>query len=719
MSQLTPLGVQDIQDLEANQWLEDRRKLIEIWATAWGLEQAWVEQILKKDQLEVIRLLLKKEDVVLTAKTGFGKSLIFHSLSLLRPGSVTIIVCPLDALESDQEAHINSLPGAKAFVLNRENSKINSNFTDIAEGKYTHILVSPEILTGDRFREMVWMEESFLDRLSLIAIDEMHVIEQWGGGFRIAYGSLHSLRVFTQHRGIPWFGTSATLDPETFRICQNRAGFADISRLKFIRTPIDRPDIAINIQPFTFGSTNYKDLKFLIKPKGVYISKTIIYCDEIRWGSKMVNQLRQWLVDNGHTKQQAKRLIKAYNSEIDQDEKERIATEFKKNDSTHRIIVATDALGMGVNNPDIALVIQWGIPKGSSPLSSLWQRAGRAARGAGVVGEFIFFFDRDSQGPLCDDLDITDLNDENKVKEAVKRSQLPRPLHKLLNCGRSVCYRRVWLEHFLDKPEPDSAKHPRGCCNHCSHISTTECDKFDFVDPELKDTYQAPVPGLVTKLKERLNQWASDKGKERYQNTLAAWAAPNLFLDKETVNRLSKRAGTVVASQHPDILDEKMTGWDPNWLAEYRKELFDLIHQVAADMKTDRSNKPPPRKTKNKRHNQHSSSAMDAEVAHQSQHSSGVTVQQSYTESANNQDPLPEPRPAEPVVSQPIMPSDIALESEIRSTLSLPPLVDLPTNRIVGGRSMRRKREESEMDEYIRSRKELNNPNPRKRSRSD
>ena len=205
--------------------------------------------------------------------------------------------------------------------------------------------------------------------------------------------------------------------------------------MKFVKTPIDRPDIAINFQHFSFGSTNYKDLRFLTRPKGDHIPRTIIYCDEIRWGSKMADQLRQWLVDAGCTEQQAKRIIRAYNSEIDEDKKKRIAIEFKKEGSIHRIIVATDALGMGVNNRDIVIVIQWGIPKGVNPLSSLWQRAGRAARGVGVTSVFIFFFDGALRGPLRNDLDPTALKDEEACKEASNLSNLARALYKLRFLG--------------------------------------------------------------------------------------------------------------------------------------------------------------------------------------------------------------------------------------------------------------------------------------------
>ena len=116
------------------------------------------------------------------------------------------------------------------------------------------------------------------------------------------------------------------------------------------------------------------------------IPKTIVYMESIAHIEVAVQRLINWLVRAGCSKVIATNAIKAYHSELAEFDKRAISNEFKKFDSLHQIILATDAMGMGINNPDVFRVVQYHQPKN---MSSLWQRAGRAAHGPGASGEFI------------------------------------------------------------------------------------------------------------------------------------------------------------------------------------------------------------------------------------------------------------------------------------------------------------------------------------------
>jgi superfamily II DNA/RNA helicase len=99
----------------------------------------------------------------------------------------------------------------------------------------------------------------------------------------------------------------------------------------------------------------------------------------------IVAKLQQWVKWEG-----ASQIIVPYHSELPEDMKAKITEEFIRSDSKHRIIVATEAMGMGLNNPDIKRVVNWKQPSG---LCALMQRAGRAARSSNLTGEFIWFIE--------------------------------------------------------------------------------------------------------------------------------------------------------------------------------------------------------------------------------------------------------------------------------------------------------------------------------------
>jgi len=109
----------------------------------------------------------------------------------------------------------------------------------IKNGCYTHILTSPEIALGEVFRNLLG-HTVFYNRLALIAIDEFHIVQEWGTTFRKRYAELQLLRTRVPPQ-VPWFGTSATLDPVMLQQVIQSAGFQPDVRV--IHTDIDRPDL--------------------------------------------------------------------------------------------------------------------------------------------------------------------------------------------------------------------------------------------------------------------------------------------------------------------------------------------------------------------------------------------------------------------------------------------------------------------------------------------
>src|SRR5947199_323966 len=285
----------------------------------------------RKEQVEAIRALIyDREDLILIAKTSFGKSMIPQAVSALRRNTITIMIIPLTALGEEQYHKMERLPGCKPCLLTAK-TITKMVMRKIRNSEYTHILLSPELANSPEFSNVA-TDPIFKSRVGLVVVDELHVVKQWGREFRKQYGRLSSLRR-KLGTGIPWFGTTATLPDATLEAVKKSVAFKEDVRV--IRTSVDRPEISLIIKP------------------------------------------------------------------IDKD-KELIMLEFQKEgqQSVHRILLATDSLGMGVDLPDISRVVQWKVPKQrDDALEIMWQRFGRVGRGPGKTGEAILLAEQWFWGP--------------------------------------------------------------------------------------------------------------------------------------------------------------------------------------------------------------------------------------------------------------------------------------------------------------------------------
>jgi len=147
----------------------------------------------------------------LIARTGFGKSIIFHAFSVLT-GKITLQIIPLSKLGDEQLDDIRKLSGAKPCLITAQSKKEEKAIISLVEaGVYTHVLLGPEQASSPLFRHTLKNME-FQGRIGLVAIDECHLVKQWKD-FRAAFTMLGELRVLLR-QDVVWFGCSATLDEE-------------------------------------------------------------------------------------------------------------------------------------------------------------------------------------------------------------------------------------------------------------------------------------------------------------------------------------------------------------------------------------------------------------------------------------------------------------------------------------------------------------------------
>ena len=371
-------------------------------------------------------------DTLLVAKTGFGKSMTFQAFAPLT-GMIAIQVIPLSKLGEEQAAQMSRLPGAKPVVITAETKLANPHlYREIREGRYNHILIGPEQLLTPEFRDVL---KSIHNRVGLLAIDEVHLIEMWGQGFRQLFTNIWETRRLLP-KTVTWYGCTATLNKTQERVVQTNGGFRDDALV--IRTSIDRRELRIIVRPILQGDARaYLPLFFLLHGAvstpgeeedpvdfghvvpGITapgkmsiecfraerlrlmregrlvlspqrIPKTIVYIDGTKLVCTVADHLRTWLLDLGYNIREAVDMVSSFSSYTSDFDKARILTEFAKEDSSIRILIATNAVGMGMDIRDIAIVVQWGLPLGYK-VADLWQRWGRAARGPKRSGTVVLF----------------------------------------------------------------------------------------------------------------------------------------------------------------------------------------------------------------------------------------------------------------------------------------------------------------------------------------
>lgn len=454
----------------------------------------------RKGQRDALRhLIYRRKDLILIAKTSFGKSMILQAVSILMQKSITIVILPLDQIGKDQVEYITHI-GGKPCLLNTDtlNSKLLSQ---IRKAEFTHILLSPELAIGEKFRPVV-IDPVVNDQLSLVVIDEAHLVSQWGRAFRTDYARLSQLRSLLG-RDLPWFACSATLDKATLKSLIEGASFS--KDVDIMRMSIDRPELLIKIGWIPRGSRRSASaLRFLFDEgcraqsnsvtRQQLIPKTIVFFDSKNEAYNSMYACRRWLQDSDrhqYSSKLAKQVIKVFHRDTAKLEKEKIIAEFQKpgEDSLIRVLFATEALGLGVHLPDIPRSAQYRLPKSPEPAIS-WQRGGRASRD-GKDGETILLIDEWVQGErskshrrmstesvsLPDELEeLEELEDScdsdlekpkrKRLSDFERRGKLSDFWYKLAN--DDSCLREQFLDFFDEPSEYRMNIRKERCCSSCN-----------------------------------------------------------------------------------------------------------------------------------------------------------------------------------------------------------------------------------------------------------
>lgn len=330
-------------------------------------------------QFEAIEALVDdRRRALVVQRTGWGKSAVYFVATLLlrrRGAGPTVLVSPLLALMRDQIAAA-ARAGARAVKIDSTNAhEWGDVLAQLDHDEVDVLLVSPERLNNPSFRDEQLPQ--LVDRIGLLVVDEAHCISDWGHDFRPDYRRLREL-IARMPDGVPVLATTATansrvvadvaeqLDAGAHR--DGPAGDAGPGVLT-IRGPLARASLRLGVLRLPDSPSR---LAWLISHLGDLPGSGIIYTLTVAAANDTARLLRE----RGHD-------VRAYTGQTDTDEREESEALLK--DNRVKALVATSALGMGFDKPDLGFVVHLGAP--SSPVSYYQQvgRAGRATESADVL----------------------------------------------------------------------------------------------------------------------------------------------------------------------------------------------------------------------------------------------------------------------------------------------------------------------------------------------
>ncbi|PJJ45918.1 RecQ-like ATP-dependent DNA helicase [Glutamicibacter mysorens] len=314
-------------------------------------------------QYEAISALVaQRRRALVVQRTGWGKSAVYFIASLLlreQGYGPTLIVSPLLALMRDQVAAAERA-GVRAAAINSANvlewreilEKLQRNELDV-------LLVSPERLNNPSFREQ--QLPMLMQRLGLLVIDEAHCISDWGHDFRPDYRRIRDL-IARLPQGLPVLATTATANSRVVQdVAEQLAGGTE--EVFTLRGTLARDSLRLGVLRL---ASPRMQLAWLLSHIEDFKGSGIIYTLTVSGAEDIARLLK----DAGHE-------VAAYTGRTDLEERERLEQALKNNEV--KALIATSALGMGFDKPDLGFVLHVGAP--SSPVA-YYQQVGRAGRGS-------------------------------------------------------------------------------------------------------------------------------------------------------------------------------------------------------------------------------------------------------------------------------------------------------------------------------------------------
>ena len=311
------------------------------------LKEYWGYESFRSKQEEIVNAALEDRDVLAILPTGGGKSVCFQVPAMMRDG-IAIVVTPLIALMKDQVQNLNDR-GIKALCVNAGMSQreVDLTLNNAAYGDFKFLYVSPERLGTQLFRN--WLLEM---KVSYIVVDEAHCISQWGYDFRPDYLNIGALRQFVD---APIIALTATATPKVADDIMTRLGFAE---KYMITSGFERENLSYIVRECEDKSGQLINICTNVGGTGIVYVRS----------RKKTEELAAMLTANGICSS-------FYHAGLGQESRTDRQTRWKNGQI--RVMVCTNAFGMGIDKPDVRFFVHFDVP--DSP-EAYFQEAGRGGR---------------------------------------------------------------------------------------------------------------------------------------------------------------------------------------------------------------------------------------------------------------------------------------------------------------------------------------------------
>ena len=311
------------------------------------LKEYWGYDAFRPKQEDIVLSALEGRDVLAILPTGGGKSVCFQVPAMMREG-IAIVVTPLIALMKDQVQNLTER-GIKALCVNAgmNRREVELTLNNAAYSDFKFLYVSPERLGTQLFRN--YIQEM---NVSFIVVDEAHCISQWGYDFRPDYLQIGKLRELVD---APVIALTATATPKVAEDIMERLGFQDKC---LIKTGFERPNLSYIVRNTEDKLGQLLNICTNIPGTGIVYVRN----------RKKTEELAAFLTENGISSS-------FYHAALGTDSRSDRQAKWKS--GSIRVMVCTNAFGMGIDKPDVRFVVHFDVP--DSP-EAYFQEAGRGGR---------------------------------------------------------------------------------------------------------------------------------------------------------------------------------------------------------------------------------------------------------------------------------------------------------------------------------------------------
>lgn len=398
----------------------------------------------RSGQEEIIDQLLSGRDVLAVMPTGAGKSLCYQLPALLMPGT-TIVVSPLISLMMDQVKALNEAGVHAAYINSSLSEGQTARALELARaGRYKLIYVAPERLETPRFLDFACHAQ-----ISMITVDEAHCISQWGQDFRPSY-----VRILSFIRQLPLRPVvSAFTATATEKVRQDILSSLELEQPYETVAGFDRPNLYFEVQ-------RARDKKERVRRYLTDHSQDsgIVYCAT----RKAVDELYLYLENAGFS-------VGRYHAGMSADARKMSQEDFIYD--RIRVIIATNAFGMGIDKSNVRFVLHYHMPQS---MENYYQEAGRAGRDGEPAECILYYSPQDTMiGRLLLESKEMDETYTEEERRTIREQDAER-LRKMEGyCTTTGCLRSYILCYFGEKVA-DSC----GNCGNC----LTEFEQMDAAE---------------------------------------------------------------------------------------------------------------------------------------------------------------------------------------------------------------------------------------------